>query len=324
VSCSRGCLHHQRHLEKTCPVPDHQTGVYLALEIPGMIPGDMRDMFFDADTHALNPRWRQGVYVTRYGRLDTWQHCPGCKPRDATHGTVCDQCHHRLVEWLTNAPALFEWLTANLPPGNAAGAKRDWQRPATPDGPPAPIRVQVLDVRNLLADRLIELEDSVRDVFNLTPRQGAGGPTRTRASSTHGPSSPPNASAEHLTRERSPVSSNPNSEITTMASSQFRGRCRFLLEWLPRVEQDSDEIRHQFDLLEDVYRRARTLVPWEDRPRRVVGISCPECDRNTLEVKPGQEDVTCRTCRAVIDRHRYEIWVRILADDASTSMSFAG
>lgn len=82
--------------------------------------------------------------------------CRGCLPRRATHGHLCTPCHNRLQLMLTDAPTAHRWLTGHL--SAAAGAARPREdherRGTTDDAPPAPIDLDVLDTRDLLATRL--------------------------------------------------------------------------------------------------------------------------------------------------------------------------
>lgn len=267
TDCSHGCTVYRRHLN-ACPVKDHSAGTWTA----STLTDEQRDALMDGDAFLVGLEVsRRDVWIGRYGGLETWLECGGCQPRDATYGTVCENCHARLTAWLSQLSWLNGWLTANILPGNAAGAKQDWQRPGSQDGQPAPLRVAVLDVRDLLVSRMIELEDCARDVFDRPARTG-------------------------------------EFHLPTAAA--------FLHAWLSKIEDDADLVNHMIELLEDLFRRARQIAPWEDRPRRISGIICPHCERTTLEVRPGNEDVSCRTCEATIPKTRYEIWTRILAGQA--------
>lgn len=273
ADCVRGCTVYHRHVTK-CPVPDRSAGAWVPLTIPGMTGEETREAHFDGDLNLIRPDWRHAVWVGRYGGLETWHDCHGCQPRTAMeHRRVCEHCHDRLTEWLASLGWLYGWLSENIPPGNTAGARQDWQLSATSDGTPAPLRVSVLDARILLTDRVMELEDCARDVFDRPARQ----------------------------------------------RFTLRAAVDFLTAWLSRIEDDPDLVVHMFELLEDLFRRSRQLVPWEDRPRRISGIICPHCERTTLEVKPGSEDVSCRTCNAVIPKEKYLFWIRVLAEEAKAS-----
>lgn len=101
--------------------------------------------------------------------------CRGCLPRRAEHGHLCGPCHRRLELMLTDAPTVIRWLTGNMPAGaGAARAKQDFERKGGEDGSPAPIKVDILDMRELLADQLTELVDDVVENRLLT-----GPPTHT-------------------------------------------------------------------------------------------------------------------------------------------------
>lgn len=85
--------------------------------------------------------------------------CRGCLPRRATHGHLCDTCHRRLELMLTDAPTVIRWLTGNMVAGDgAARAKEDHERRSGGErgvtDTPTPVKLDVLDQRDLLRDRL--------------------------------------------------------------------------------------------------------------------------------------------------------------------------
>lgn len=81
--------------------------------------------------------------------------CRGCLPRRATHGHLCDTCHRRLELMITDAPTVIRWLTGNMTAGEgAARAKEDHEQRGGSGDQPAPIKVDVMDLRDLLRDRL--------------------------------------------------------------------------------------------------------------------------------------------------------------------------
>src|SRR3712207_2539379 len=81
--------------------------------------------------------------------------CRGCLPRRAQHGNLCWPCHRRFELMLTDAPVVYRWLTGNMAAGQgAARAREDFERSGGGDGSPAPIKPDVMDLRDLLADRL--------------------------------------------------------------------------------------------------------------------------------------------------------------------------
>ena len=63
--------------------------------------------------------------------------------------------------------------------------------------------------------------------------------------------------------------------------------------------------------------QAHALAPWRPEMRRCTGIPCPECQASALAVFGGQDDVQCLECRTLIPQDRYNLWTRMLTDEAS-------
>lgn len=81
--------------------------------------------------------------------------CRGCLPRRAVKGHLCDTCYRRLQLMLTDAPTVIRWLTGNMTAGEgAARAKEDHEQIHGSGDTPAPLKVDLLDLRDLLRDRL--------------------------------------------------------------------------------------------------------------------------------------------------------------------------
>jgi hypothetical protein len=60
---------------------------------------------------------------------------------------------------LHDAPVIFRWLTGNMTAGSgAARPHEDYERGGTPDLP-TPLKLQILDQRDLMADQLTEWTD---------------------------------------------------------------------------------------------------------------------------------------------------------------------
>jgi hypothetical protein len=78
--------------------------------------------------------------------------CRGCLPRRATHGNLCDTCHRRLELMLTDAGPVYRWLTGNMASGQ--GAAPDGDHVTGSREQPLPIKADLYDLRQLLADRL--------------------------------------------------------------------------------------------------------------------------------------------------------------------------
>lgn len=96
--------------------------------------------------------------------------CRGCLPRRADHGHLCWPCHRRFELMLTDAPTVWRWLTGNMTAGEgAARAKEDFdRRGGGGDGSPTPVKLDVLDLRDLLADRLACWADDWAEQHNVT------------------------------------------------------------------------------------------------------------------------------------------------------------
>lgn len=95
--------------------------------------------------------------------------CRGCLPRRATHGNLCDTCHRRLELMIHDAPTVIRWLTGNMTPTASGGAKQDHERiKGDAEEMPAAIKVDLLDLRDLLRDRLTLWVDDWCDHKGLT------------------------------------------------------------------------------------------------------------------------------------------------------------
>lgn len=245
TACIRGCTIRQKH-EEMCPVDDYETTAKYETNV---VP------------------W-----------LDQWQWvishtCHGCKPRQASNGTVCATCHHRLTDWLTGVNGLtwvHWWLGRNLAASGSSAARQDWQRVGTPDGHPTPLSIAVHDLRTHLSDRVLEVEDAVRDLFDRPSRD---------------------------------------------TPFNIRTACQFLNAWLTKIEDDGSLVGYVYEKLEEPMRDAGAIRPWRDRPRRLPGIPCPECDKAALAVMPGEENVTCRDCDCTLTPQRYLIWTHIASSE---------
>jgi hypothetical protein len=116
------------------------------------------------------------LYRQHLSDCDNPDECRGCLPRRATNGLLCDPCYRRLQLMLTDAPVVYRWLTGNMSSGTgAARPHEDYERGGTPEMP-APIKVQVLDLRDLFADQLTEWVDEWCEKHGLTgpPRHSVG------------------------------------------------------------------------------------------------------------------------------------------------------
>jgi hypothetical protein len=101
--------------------------------------------------------------------------CQGCLPRPAKHGHLCYPCHARMRQWFQQAPTIHAWLTANMAAGQGAAPETD--RITGSREQPTPIKLGILDTRDLLATQLAELVGELRETHHLTaPTQHGIGP----------------------------------------------------------------------------------------------------------------------------------------------------
>lgn len=92
--------------------------------------------------------------------------CRGCLPRRASHGHLCDTCHRRFELMLTDAPTVYRWLTGNMATGSNGASDGDVVTGSREQ--PLPIKADVYDVRQLLADRLSAWVDDFAEDVKLT------------------------------------------------------------------------------------------------------------------------------------------------------------
>lgn len=100
--------------------------------------------------------------------------CRGCLPRRAERGRLCWACHRRFELMLTDAPTVYRWLTGNMGAGQEASrAKEDHERRGGGGErgvveTPVPVKIEIMDVRDLLADQLSEWVDEWCEVKRLS------------------------------------------------------------------------------------------------------------------------------------------------------------
>lgn len=111
------------------------------------------------------------------GHTLTGHDCRGCLPRRAQHGHLCWPCHRRFELMLTDAPTVYRWLTGNLRAGEGtARPKQDHEQRGGSRDVPAPIKLDVLDLRDLLRDQLAAWVDDFASGQDLkAPRVGIDG-----------------------------------------------------------------------------------------------------------------------------------------------------
>ena len=99
--------------------------------------------------------------------------CRGCLPRRAERGRLCHPCHRRFELMLTDAPTVYRWLTGNMEAGGSPRLREEHERRHGGKREKgvdvlAPLKVEIMDVRDLLADQLTEWVDEWCEVKSLT------------------------------------------------------------------------------------------------------------------------------------------------------------
>lgn len=106
------------------------------------------------------------LYRRHLAECENQDECRGCLPRRATHGHLCDTCHRRFELMLTDAPVVYRWLTGNMATGSSGASDGDVVTGSREQ--PLPIKADVYDVRQLLADRLAAWVDDFAEDVDLT------------------------------------------------------------------------------------------------------------------------------------------------------------
>lgn len=90
---------------------------------------------------------------------------------------------------------------------------------------------------------------------------------------------------------------------------------KFLMTWLGEIEK-GEWVADFWDELADTMIDAHALAPWRPEVRRQQGIPCPDCEEHALVIFGGEEDVSCVRCRTMMTPQQYNLWRRILQDEA--------
>lgn len=281
--CIRECKSFRRHVTP-CQAAAGADGYWGPLTIPGYTPEEVRELAFDADFHITEPPWREGVYVGRYGGIDTWHHCPGCKPRRATHGLLCASCHGRLHDRLTGQHGIrwaYDELDDDLIPSQGSGQKVSGSSTPTP-----PVNLNVMDLQREILTAAGDWLWALADRFNL-----------------HGPDWWRIRIEQTSRRAWAPQTSDELGETLT-----------YINAWLDRLEQEPDLIVTLYDQADQILRKTSHVAPWKAKPRRIPGAVCPNCDRTAITVLAGSDRASCQRCDANYDRRRFESSEEILAE----------
>lgn len=229
--------------------------------------------------------------------------CKGCEPREAKHGLLCEGCHLRLVDWLTNAPGQWLLLATTACPSMAQNLKGDADAVrSAQDGAPSPLNIAAASTMTDLTDILSGWVEMVADQHDL-----------------HGPVSMMTRNGIENPQGRQ---LNPRWSFWCKESVwcdppvrfEIHAACLWLRAQLGRLEV-CPGIGDLWDELGEVISQAHCLAPWREEAARLKGIECPCCHAMSLVRFGGDEHVTCQRCQESIPPERYAIWTRILADE---------
>lgn len=223
--------------------------------------------------------------------------CPGCQPRQASHGLLCYACHQRLVNWLTEAPGQHTYLTAIAQP-DLSQELSAFTHSLEVDAP-APLNVDALTTQLNLTDILSSWVEMLTQQHQMT-----GPPRLTTIAARFDPRPWPRWSRYT------------GGTVWTYPPALFdiKSACKWLTAQLDRLEL-CPGIGDLWGELGEVMAEAHRLIPWREMVTRVKGVECPECHRMTLEQHGGSELVVCGRCNAQITPGRFQIWSRILEQE---------
>ena len=214
--------------------------------------------------------------------------CRGCQPRQAEEGNLCFGCHKRLVNLLGVAGGQAMLLDAmsghrgevEMTALTVAKIRTMWRTDTTQD------------FRYLYARAVIASHDASEPVRLACIDSSREIEDRLSLWVMH------LVNDHHLSHP----------EADPLALGTFLLRHVGNLVWRGGI---GDELE-QFS---EIMSQAHALAPWREQVARLRGIPCPECKTTALVMFGGESDVTCLRCRATMDRRRYGIWTRMLADE---------
>lgn len=302
AQCARKCVEWRQHTNE-CPVNDRQAGAW----VPLAGSEEDRDLLFDADLHTVTPgaASRETAWIGRYGGLEEWHACDGCKPRPATNGALCEPCALRLADmmavgrqklgdrtFLIPGQGSIAWAHARLagflqPSQQVAGDKVGGSKV-----PPAPIALGNVDLRDDLAEYLGRWLTVVCDLRGL-----------------RGPDWWQQQQAE--TRRRRDARADSWRPLLPRTQLEVTSAQAFLSGWIGELIRDADRARQLYTEASDLLARVKRVAPWQVERRRMPGLTCPKCERDALVMEDGSENLKCRRCREVVKRDRYDRWAEL-------------
>lgn len=231
----------------------------------------------DAETHPCVIRFQHKP------DCDDRDQCPGCLPREAVEGWLCETCDRYLRQWLgdgavSSLPWVYDWLGREVGTLRSTAIRDDWQRPSDKDSLPSVIGDRghdLIDCRQLMADRVYIAEERVRQ--SLGQHLGDAGPW------------------------------------------SFADGVAFLRRHTIKIEDNPMLVGELYRKVQDSMVEAHALAPWRKTATTVRGqdgpIACPHCERKTLRRFGGDDFVTCVTCHATVHEKRFGIWTEMLEQE---------
>lgn len=210
--------------------------------------------------------------------VDPREHLDGC-PRQDCRGCRPAEAKHGLLCW--NCHRRLELMLTDAP------TVVDWLRAHVARGSARPAQNDA-ELRRSSDDSTIPLDLAVVDLLDVWEAAVPGW-------------------AENLCTD---------AHLTGPTEPDVRGCAKFLLTWLSTAET-MPWAEYLVEELGWLTSDSHAVAPWRPTMRRVHGVPCPRCNACSLVVFGGESEVTCLGCRETVPEHRYGIWVRIAAEEAS-------
>lgn len=203
--------------------------------------------------------------------------CPGCAPRVADVGRLCQPCSGRITRALLDAPDLVGWIREQVTPGTWRGTRDDVLREA-----PAPLTVDAVADADDLHALLSAWAVAYADLTGLTGPSWGGSairPGSRRRIDLPGPHGLP--STRHVVYDDPRV-------VGLRADADHRDATHRVATWLLRHREGIaalDWAASWHDEVVDAIRGASSRWPRAPRQRKLP-LPCPSCDQVMLWMHP--------------------------------------
>jgi ribosomal protein L37AE/L43A len=209
--------------------------------------------------------------------------CPGCLPREATEGWLCETCDRYLRQWLgggeNSLSGARSWLLSNVGPLRSTAIRDDWQQRSDKDALPSAVGERgfdLLDCVKVLEDRVYVAEERLRVALG-------------------------------------------NRDLADVGPWDFDRSMALLRRHVLKMEDDPLLVGEVFRKFQDSMIDAHARAPWRKMATKIRGsdgpIACPHCERKTLMQYSGDDFVTCTTCHCVVSDKRFGVWTEMLEDE---------